>query len=162
MLSFVFSKCPALGSLYNGTEHRQRIMFTAIDRIMTHLPSEDASIKPQITRDINKLHICGHFLTQGNLDKVAGDERSSRKGRLRAITEDDDVSGEHVMYGRYGTRGRKVLPRVKGRLKDDNNNEDDSEGKVGRLRIWVSQRLPTGANSLFLSEFNWFWRGGER
>jgi hypothetical protein len=121
---------------------------------MTHLPSEHASIKPQITRDIDQLHIRGHFLTQGNLDKVAGDERSSGEGRLRAITEDDDVGGEHSMYGRYSTRSRKVLPRVKGRLKDDDDNKDDSEGEVGRLRIWVPQRLPTGANSLFMSEFN--------
>jgi len=44
--------------------------------IMTHLPSEHASIKPETTRDINHLDIRRQFLTQSDLGKVSRDERS--------------------------------------------------------------------------------------
>ena len=109
---------------------------------MTYLACENTPIKPEITRDIDQLEICGHFLTYGDVDEVAGDEGGGRESGLHTVTEDDDVGGEHTTDRGHDARSGKVLPGVKDCLKDDDDKEDDSEGEVGRLRVRVPQWFP--------------------
>jgi hypothetical protein len=55
------------------------------------------------------------------LDEVSRNERSSGKGRLSTIAEDNDIVGEHVLDGRHDTGRRKVLPRIEDRLEEDDD-----------------------------------------
>jgi len=90
-------------------------------RCDTHLSCEHASIEPEIARDVNQLDVCGHLLTHRYLDEVSRNERSSWKGRLSAIAEDNDIVGEHVLDRCHDTGRRKVLPRIEDRLEDDDD-----------------------------------------
>jgi len=84
---------------------------------VTHTSCEHASIEPQITRDVNQLDVCGHLLAPRYLDEVSRDEQSSRKGRLNAIAEGNNIVGEHVAM----TRDVEDLPRIEDRLEDDDD-----------------------------------------
>jgi hypothetical protein len=63
---------------------------------MIYLASEDTPIKPEITRDVDQPEICGDLLTYGDVDEVSRDEGGSRESGLDAVTEDDNVGGEHT------------------------------------------------------------------
>jgi hypothetical protein len=74
----------------------------------THLSCEHASIKPQIAGDFNQLEIGGTFwpiLYSRYLDEVSRNERSSRKGRLGAITDSrrTTTSSGSITAQRVGT-----------------------------------------------------------
>ena len=88
---------------------------------MTHTSCEHASIEPQITRDVNQLDVCGHLLAHRYLNEVSRNERSSGKGGLNTIAEDNNIVGEHVLDGRHDTGRRKVLPRIEDCLEDDDD-----------------------------------------
>ncbi len=110
--------------------------------IMTYLASEHAPVESQVAGNINYLDVGGHLLPHNQVDNVSRDERSSREARLHSITEDDDVGGQHTLDRSHNTRGRKVLPRIKSRLKDDDDEKNYCEGKVRRLWVRIPQRLP--------------------
>ena len=67
----------------------------------THLglSCEHASIEPQIAGDFNQLDVGGHLLAHRYLDKVSRNVRSSQKGRLGAIAEDNNIVRERVCLG---------------------------------------------------------------
>ena len=90
-------------------------------RCDTHLSCEHASIEPQIAGDFDQLDVCGHLLAHRYLDDVSRDERSSRKGRLSTIAEDNDIVREHVLDGCHDTGRREVLPRIEDRLEGDDH-----------------------------------------
>jgi len=79
---------------------------------------------------VNQLGFCRH-LTHRYLDEVSRNKRSSGKGRLNPIAEDNDTIGELALDGRHDTGRRKVLPRIKDRLEDDKDYADDGKGEVG-------------------------------
>ena len=114
---------------------------------MTYLPCEHTPIESQVTRNVNELNVRGHLLAHNQVDDVSGDERSSRQACLHTVSEDNYVSGEHTLDRIHDTRGRKVLPRVEGSLKENDDKKYDSEGKVGCLWVRVPQRLPAGSKS---------------
>jgi len=146
MLSFVFSKRPAIGSLYiratTVSEEKKRRACGIYARVMTYLPCEHAPIESQVTGNVNELNVRGHLLAHSQVDNVSGDERSSGEACLHTISEDNYVSGEHTLDRSHDTRGREVLPRVEGCLKNDDDEKNDGEGKIGCLWVRVPQRLP--------------------
>jgi hypothetical protein len=105
---------------------------------MTYLSCEHAPIESQVTRNVNELNVGGDLLAHNQVDNVPGDERSSGEACLHTIPEDNYVSGEHTLDGSHDTRGRKVLPSVEGCLKENDDEKNDSEGKIRCL--WV--RVP--------------------
>src|ERR1700733_12898670 len=85
----------------------------------TYFTSEHATVKPEVTRDVDQFEICGHLLAQADMYDVAGDERSGGHGNLLAVAEHDDVRGEHALdRGHHSGRG-EVLPRIEDCLKQD-------------------------------------------
>lgn len=97
----------------------------------TYLSCEHAPIEPQVPRNVDQLDVRGHLLTHDDMNDVTRDERSGGNGRLRAVAEDDDVGGNHVLYGCHDAGRRKVLPGIEDRLEDDNDEEDDGQREVG-------------------------------
>ena len=114
---------------------------------MTYLSGEHAPIESQVTRNIDELDVRGHLLAHDNMDEVARDKVGSGEGRLHAIAEDGDVVGEHILYRSHDARRRKVLPRIEGRLKKNDDEKDDGKGEVRRLWVRVPQRFPTESHS---------------
>ncbi len=148
MLSFVFSKRPATGSLYSRTlaeKRKNTSIASCAMHVMTYLPSKHTPIESQVTRNVNEPDIRGHLLAHNQVNNVPRDERSSGEARLHTISEDDDIGREHTLDRSHDARGRKVLPRIEGRLKKNDDEKDESESKVRRLRVRISQRLPAGS-----------------
>lgn len=114
-------------------------------RFMTYLACEHTPIESQVTRNVNELDVRGHLLTHNQVDNVPGDEGSSGEACLHTISEDNYISREHTLDGSHDTGSRKVLPRVEGCLKGDDDKKNDSEGKIRCLWIRVAQRLPAGS-----------------
>lgn len=104
MLSFVFSKRPVIGSLYEPTIVSGKKGTILRRRVMTHLPSEHTPIESQVPRNVNQLDVRGNLLAHDQVDNVARDERNSGNRRLHAIAEDDDVGGEHSLDRRHDAR----------------------------------------------------------
>jgi hypothetical protein len=119
---------------------------------MTYLPCEHAPIESQVTRNVDKLNVRRHLLAHNQVDNVPGDERSSGETCLHTISEDNYISGEHTLDRIHDTRGRKVLPRVEGCLKENDDKKNDSEGKIRCLWVRIPQRLPVGSRTQFRYE----------
>jgi len=113
--------------------------------VITYLPSKHTPIESQVTRNVNEPNIREHLLAHNQVNNVPRDERSSGEACLHTISEDDDIGREHTLDRSHDARGRKVLPRIEGRLKKNDDEKDESESKVRRLRVRISQRLPAGS-----------------
>lgn len=65
-----------------------------------------------------------------------------------AVPENAYISRQHGFDGGHGTAGGKVLCRIEGSLQQDNDEQDDAEREVGRLRVGVAERFPVGTAGL--------------
>jgi hypothetical protein len=99
----------------------------------TYLASENASVEPDITTDVDQFDVCGNFLTHSDMYEITGNKHRSWYSNLLAVTEHDDVRGEHALDGGHHSRRGKVLPRIEDCLQHDDDEENDRERKVRRL-----------------------------